>query len=60
CMHIKQLRITPMNESNSSEALAEWHKRLHDRWQWTNPAVTYRFLAGMAEDMQAGGLVDPL
>ncbi|MDF7792943.1 hypothetical protein P4A91_00485 [Pseudomonas syringae] len=49
-----------MNESNSSEALAEWHKRLNDRRQWTNPAVTYRFLARMAEDMQAGGLVDPL
>ncbi|AKF51244.1 hypothetical protein PsyrH_12310 [Pseudomonas syringae pv. syringae HS191] len=45
-----------MNESNSSGALAEWHKRLNDRRQRTNPAVTYQFLARMAEDMQAGGL----
>ncbi|GBH11185.1 Predicted ATPase with chaperone activity [Pseudomonas syringae pv. actinidiae] len=60
CMPIQQLRITSMNESSSSDALAEWHKRLNDRRQWTNPAVTYRFLARMAEDMQAGGLVDPL
>ncbi|EGH33434.1 hypothetical protein PSYJA_32778, partial [Pseudomonas syringae pv. japonica str. M301072] len=45
-----------MNESNSSGALAEWHKRLNDRRQRTNPAVTYRFLARMAEDMRAGGL----
>ncbi|CAI8890975.1 hypothetical protein I5591_20760 [Pseudomonas syringae pv. tomato] len=49
-----------MNESNSSEALAEWHKRLNDRRQWTNPAFTYRFLARMAEDMQAAGAIDPL
>ncbi|KGS12608.1 hypothetical protein OA77_20950, partial [Pseudomonas coronafaciens] len=49
-----------MNECSSSEALVEWHKRLNDRRQWTNPAVTYRFLARMAEDMQTGGLVDPL
>ncbi|WP_236471518.1 hypothetical protein [Pseudomonas syringae] len=49
-----------MNESDSSDALAEWHKRLNDRRQWTNSAVTYRFLARMAEDIQASRLVDPL
>ncbi|RMS11385.1 hypothetical protein ALP72_100865 [Pseudomonas coronafaciens pv. coronafaciens] len=60
CIPIQQLRIIHMNQSNSSDALAEWHKRLNDRRQWTNPAVTYRFLARMAEDMQSGGLIDPL
>lgn len=49
-----------MNESNSSDALAEWHKRLNDRRQWTNPAVTYRFLARMAEDMRAGRSIGAL